>query len=77
RQALEAILVRRSTTTIGLSIDWPIEWVLAHHDLARIERALGHADEARRLEQVFVDQWARADRVVPELDEARKLLASP
>ncbi len=76
-QAYRDIISRTLMMSQGLSIDFAYEWVLAHHHLARVERALGHADEARRLEQAFVDQWARADRVIPELDEARKLLASP
>lgn len=76
RQTLDDVIARRVTSTgLGGSIDQPYEWVLAFYHRGQLAEKAGDVALARSSYQTFVDRWGKADRVVPEVTDARKALA--
>jgi tetratricopeptide (TPR) repeat protein len=65
----------------GTSIDpqtmpSPYHAVLARFHLARAQARLGHRDAARAAYDGFLERWGHADRLVPEVEEARRVVAT-
>jgi hypothetical protein len=68
-EALEALVSRRHEA-------FGIGWIRALYTLGRLKLELGDRARGRELLEQFLEHWGKADWDLPEVRDARALLAS-